>query len=72
MMNRTCDVCGKVICKAPYGEIAKAILEEVSCRNTMRIASRSKEGVATNYDDMCGECTDGILAYIASRQVICK
>ena len=68
MMHRTCDICGKEICKATYGRIANTIREESCGRNTMRIASRSKYGVATNFDDVCGECTDGILDYIASRK----
>lgn len=72
MIKRTCDACGKVICKAPFGEIAKAIKEEVSGRNTMKVVIRSKDGIITNYDDLCGECTDGILGYIASRKMIGK
>ena len=72
MMNCTCDVCGRPICKAPFGEIAKALREESSSRDTMRIKTRSKDGTVTSYDDVCGECTDGILAYIASRKVTCK
>ena len=68
MMKCTCDVCGNVICKAPFGEIAKTLLEESGSRNTMRIKSRSEDGTATDYDDVCGECTEGILAYIASRK----
>lgn len=72
MMQSTCDVCGNVICRAPFGELASALLEESSSRNTMRIKSRSKEGTATNYDDVCGECTDGIMDYIASRKEVRK
>ena len=68
MMHSTCDICGRVICRAPFGEIANTLREESSSRNTMRIKTRSKDGAITNYDDVCGECTDGILAYIASRK----
>lgn len=72
MMKCTCDVCGRAICKAPFGDIAKALQAESGSRNTMRIKTRSKEGTVTNYDDVCGECTDGILAYISSRKVTCE
>ena len=68
MMKCTCDICGKVICRAPFGELAKALREESSSRTTMRIMSRSEDSSSTNYDDICGECTDGILAYIARRK----
>ena len=68
MMKCTCDVCGRPICEAPFGEIAKALQKESGSRNAMRIKTRSKDGTATNYDDMCSECTDGILAYIACRK----
>ena len=72
MMNRICDVCGKVICRAPFGEIARAMRDESRSRNNIRITTRSLDGTATNYDEVCGECTDGVLAYIASRKEICK
>ena len=68
MMQRLCDVCGKVICKAPFGGMAVAVREDCNSRNTMRIAIRSKNGGGTNYDDVCGECTDGIIACIERRK----
>ena len=68
MMKCTCDICGKVICRAPFGEFVKTIREESSSRTTMRIRSRSECGSSTDYDDICGECTDGILAYIERRK----
>ena len=72
MMKCTCDVCGRAICEAPFGKFVKTIEAESRSRNTMRIKSRSEDGTVTNYDDVCGECTDGILAYIARRKVTCK
>lgn len=72
MMKCTCDVCGRAICEAPFGEFSNALREESSSRNTMRIKSRSKDGNVANYDDICGGCTNGILAYIESRKVTCK
>lgn len=72
MMHNTCDVCGKVICQAPFGRISTVMREEMCDRDTMLIKTRSKDGTCTLYDDVCEECTNGILAYIASRKVICK
>lgn len=72
MMKCTCDVCGRAICEAPFGEFSNALRKEARSRNTMRIKSRSEDGTATDYDDVCGECTEGILAYIASRKEYSK
>lgn len=72
MMKCTCDVCGRVICEAPFGEFANALLCESSSRNAMRIKSRSKDGNVAKYDDICDVCTNGILEYIESRKVTCK
>jgi len=68
MMKCTCDVCGKVICRAPFGEFVKTIQEEARSRTTLIIKARSEDGSYTNYEDVCCECTDGILAFIESRK----
>jgi hypothetical protein len=68
MMKRICDICGKVIIEERFGNFTKAVQEESHSRDTMIIKTRSKEGTCINYDDVCVECTDGILAYIASRK----
>lgn len=72
MMKCTCDVCGRPICKAPFGDFSKALQKETGSRNTMKIKIRSKDGIFTTYDDVCRECTDGILGYIESRKMIEK
>ncbi len=68
MMHRTCDICGKEICKAPFGEIDRTMREESRSRTSMRIITRNTDSETTKYDDVCLDCTEAILEFIASRK----